>query len=265
MARNYEYLTQYDSKNFTAGILSLLRFGRKRTIDAITIHHWGARGQSFMGVVHYLCRKGGNTSAHEVIIAGRVAVIVDHKNIAWHAGNGKGNATTIGLELHPEGTEADYRTAAERIADLREVYGNLPLIPHRSWKATSCPGDWSLSKLDRMADEILADRKKAAAKPAGDVKPAGSGKPRPKPMSKPKPKKGTRLHLPKTVSKWGIYKLGAAPVKRNVFAYLNPQKFGGLTYDILRWTVPNEVAVVKTSQYGTVQIYVAKGTGAVIK
>jgi hypothetical protein len=52
-------------------------------------------------------------------------------------------------------------------------------------------------------------------------------------------------------------------VTRNIFTYLAPSKFGGLTYEIKGYSAPN-VALIDTFQYGRVQIYVAKGTGAVI-
>lgn len=150
----YTLITNRDSPNFTRAASVPAIYGGPRTIDAITIHHWGVRGQRFEKVVDYLCRSSGKTSAHEVIEAGRVAVIVNHRDAAWHSGSSKGNRTTIGLELRPEATAADYATAAERIADLRAAYGNLPLIPHRAWKATACPGVWDLARLDREARAV---------------------------------------------------------------------------------------------------------------
>ncbi|WP_152203647.1 peptidoglycan recognition protein family protein [Georgenia thermotolerans] len=171
----YDYITQYNSPNYTPNAKVPAAFGGPRTIEAITIHHWGSLGQKFQNVVNYLCRKGGNTSAHEVIEAGKVAVIVNHRDVAWHSGNGKGNRTTIGLELRPEATDADYATAAERIRDLRAEYGNLPLIPHRAWKATACPGKWDLARLD------------ALARGGSFVKPVTDTVTLPKPTPTPKP------------------------------------------------------------------------------
>lgn len=175
----YDYITKYSSGNYTPKRKVPRIYGRKRTITGITIHHWGIRGQAFFGVVNFLCRKGGKTSAHYVAEAGRVACIVAPKNAAWHAGNGKGNATTVGIECRPEATDADYATVAQLIADIRKAYGNLPLIPHRAWKATSCPGVWDLARLDREA---------RAAASGSTVKPSGSVKPKPKPKPKPKGK-----------------------------------------------------------------------------
>lgn len=175
---DYDYISRYDSPNYTPAASVRAVYGMPRNITAITIHHWGIKGQKFLNIVNFLCRKGGNTSAHEVIESGKVAVIVDHKNAAWHAGNGKGNATTIGLELRPEATDGDYATAAERIAELRAEYGDIPLVPHRAWKNTACPGNWDLVRLDREA--------RAAAK--GEVKPASPSKPKPAPAKPYAPK-----------------------------------------------------------------------------
>jgi N-acetylmuramoyl-L-alanine amidase len=85
-----------------------------------------------------------------------------------------------------------------------------------------------------------------------------------KPVAKPAPAK-KYVTLPASAKQWGIYRQGVQPVSKNIFAYLAPSKFGGLTYEIKGWTVANQVALIDTQDFGRVQIYVAKGTGAVIK
>lgn len=164
----YQSITQYDSKNFTPAASSAAVFGYARRIEAITIHHWGLKGQDFNQVVNFLCTNNTPTSAHYVVIAGKVACIVNPADVAWHAGNARGNATTIGIELHPEATDADYATAAELIRELRAVYGNLPLLPHKYWTNTACPGDWDLNRLDALARSGSA----APVVPASSPKPA---------------------------------------------------------------------------------------------
>ena len=72
-----------------------------------------------------------------------------------------------------------------------------------------------------------------------------------------------KLHLPADAKTWRVYPLDKAPVKGNECGILKPSKFGGLDYDIIRFTQP-DVAVIKTRDFGTVQIYVAPSTGAVI-
>jgi N-acetylmuramoyl-L-alanine amidase CwlA len=176
---SYQNITQYDSKNFTPAAQSAAVFGYARKIEAITIHHWGNRGQNFTDVVNFLCTNNKPTSAHYVVEAGKVACIVDPDNVAWHSGNARGNATTIGLELRPEATEADYATAAELVRELRAVYGNLPLRPHNYWSATACPGVWDLAKLDRLA------RSGATGSPAPTPAPAPKPAPAPAPAVKP--------------------------------------------------------------------------------
>lgn len=91
-----------------------------------------------------------------MVEAGRVACIVDPDNRAWHAGDGigvhsHGNDCGIGLELNPRQSEGDYQTAAELIRELRATYGDLPLIPHRDFTATQCPGTYDLNRLDQLA------------------------------------------------------------------------------------------------------------------
>lgn len=149
--------TTYNSQNFTPENLVPQVFLRPRTIDSLTIHWWGAFNQSHSGVSGYLSRPMGNTSAHETISAGLVDVLIAHANAAWHSGNPIGNATSVGLELRPEGTKGDYDTAAERIYDIRKMHGkDLPLIPHRNWQATACPGNYNLAELDRISRAFTA-------------------------------------------------------------------------------------------------------------
>ena len=78
-------------------------------------------------------------------------------------------------------------------------------------------------------------------------------------------KMGTKLYLPASATSWNVYPLNKQPVVGNECGKLLPAKFGGLEYDILRWTIPNIVCVIKTRDFGEVQIYVANCTGAVIK
>ena len=163
----YEYITRYDSPNYghsgkrgNAG-----RAGGKKP-SFIVVHHWGIDGQKFETPLNWLCRKGGDSSAHYIVEAGKVACIVAPNNQAWHAGS-KGNPGGIGIECRPECTPADRETVAELIAELRAFYGNLPLYPHKKFSATTCPGRWEnyLGWLSTRANEILKG-KKASSTPA---------------------------------------------------------------------------------------------------
>ena len=169
MARAYEYITKFTSPNQNA---------RSSKVKSITIHHWGSRGQKFDNVVNWLCQKRAGTSAHYVVEAGKVACIVDPDRRAWHAGNSRGNHESIGIECRPEATEGDYATVAALVADLRAVYGDIPLKRHRDWTNTACPGVWDIGKIDRLARGVKAP----VAAPAGGsasapaAKPAANGK-----------------------------------------------------------------------------------------
>ena len=168
MARAYTYITKHTSPNQNA---------RNTKVKSITIHHWGSRGQKFDNVVSWLCDKRAGTSAHYVVEAGKVACIVDPDRRAWHAGSSRGNHESIGIECRPEATDGDYATVAALIADLRAVYGDLPLKPHRAWTSTACPGAWDLTRLDRLArGQKLAPRPAPAPKPAAKPGPAKTGK-----------------------------------------------------------------------------------------
>ena len=171
MARAYTYITKFTSPNQNA---------RNSKVKSITIHHWGSRGQKFDNVVNWLCQKRAGTSAHYVVEAGKVACIVDPDRRAWHAGNSRGNHESIGIECRPEATEGDYATVAALVADLRAVYGNIPLKRHRDWTSTACPGVWDIGKIDRLArgskPSVPAVSTGGASVPAAKPKPAGSGK-----------------------------------------------------------------------------------------
>lgn len=151
-------------------------FGTPRRIESIGIHWWGAFGQTHDKVCKFFVEADSDTSAHFVVSAGRINCLVSPGNAAWAAGNAYGNATAIHLELHPEATDQDYATAAWLISKLREWYGpELPLIPHRYWHNTACPGIWDLARLDRMARAITGT-------PAPVVPASAPPKPKPAPM-----------------------------------------------------------------------------------
>ena len=166
MARSYTYITKYTSPNQNA---------RNSKITGITCHWWARpTGQNPEGIVSWLCDKRAGTSAHYVVSENTVWCIVDPDRRAWHAGNSRANHTQIGIELDPNMSRraATEKTAAALIADLRAVYGNLPLSPHKRWTSTECPGNWDLGRLDRLAR---------------GVKPGVSGGGATVPAPKPKP------------------------------------------------------------------------------
>lgn len=152
---SYNFDESHNSPNYTPKASSQAVFGRPRTIAGITIHHWGDPKQnpSFAGVRDYLCRKGGNTSAHFVASGtGRqVACIVSPEDVAWHSGSATGNATTIGIECDPRCRDEDYDVVAELVADLRSVYGDVLIYAHNMWSSTACPGNYDIDRIDRLS------------------------------------------------------------------------------------------------------------------
>ncbi|MGG7220869.1 N-acetylmuramoyl-L-alanine amidase [Bacillus sp. ATD] len=72
------------------------------------------------------------------------------------------------------------------------------------------------------------------------------------------------VYLPASADSWRIYPTNKAPVKGNECGYLRPQKFGGLKYEVLA-NPQTDVYTIKTDQFGKVNIYAAKSTGATIK
>jgi hypothetical protein len=156
------------AKGFTPAAYVPQVYGRPRTIESITIHWWGAYGQTHEGVVNFFVNGPGQTSAHFVASEGKVHCLVSPLDAAWHAGNPVGNATSIGIECRPEGTDGDYQTISELIRWLREQYGDLPLIPHRDWQSTACPGTYDLARLDAMARSLPAAAPATAPAPKED-------------------------------------------------------------------------------------------------
>lgn len=171
MARAYRYITSRTSPNQNA---------RNRKIAGITIHWWGnPTGQNPEGIVSWLCDKRAGTSAHYVVSEGTVWCIVDPDRRAWHAGNSTANHTQIGIELDPNMSRraATEKTAAALIADLRSVYGDLPLSPHKRWTSTQCPGNWDLSRLDKLArGGTISGGGTSVPAPSKQSKPASKGK-----------------------------------------------------------------------------------------
>ena len=67
--------------------------------------------------------------------------------------------------------------------------------------------------------------------------------------------------LPSDATSWRVYPLSKSPTVGNESGFLNPKKFGGLTYEILGNPLP-DVYTIQTSNFGKVNIYAAPSTGA---
>ncbi|PLT29204.1 M23 family metallopeptidase [Peribacillus deserti] len=67
--------------------------------------------------------------------------------------------------------------------------------------------------------------------------------------------------LPAEAESWRVYPLDKQPIKGNEAGYLNPKKFGGLQYNIVG-TPGQDIYTIVTSDFGKVNIYGARSTGA---
>lgn len=155
----YKFETQYNSPNYTPAAQVAAVFGQPRVVKGVTEHWWGQpnTGLTYEGVISWLCRPGGNTSAHTVTDGPtrRVACIVDFANAAWHAGNAVGNATTIGNEnnCNTSAKKSTTDVAAELLADIRDpaAYGDVLVYGHNNWTSTQCPGHFDINEIDRIS------------------------------------------------------------------------------------------------------------------
>lgn len=150
----YDYQTQFNSPNFTPASQVPAVWGVSRIIKNIAIHWWGdpSTNPTFEGVVAHLDDPNSGVSAHYVATGtGRqVACLVDPANASWSTMSD--NPYCISIECDPRCRDEDYDVVAELIADIRSAYGaNLPLVPHRQFTATTCPGNWDLGRLDAIA------------------------------------------------------------------------------------------------------------------
>ncbi|AXT13413.1 LysM peptidoglycan-binding domain-containing protein [Bacillus velezensis] len=81
--------------------------------------------------------------------------------------------------------------------------------------------------------------------------------------SKPSSSGKKYVYLPASANSWRIYSTNKAPVKGNECGFLRPKKFGGLKYEILA-NPQKDVYTIKTDQFGKVNIFAAKSTGATV-
>lgn len=148
----------WSSPNYTPSALVAQVYGLPREVDAIAIHHWNAveYNPTFDATSSHLCRAGGNTSAHFVVQAGRVACLVSTVDAAWHAGSAWGNARTIGIECSPWATDADLQAIASLIRWLEKFYGkSLDVYRHMDFSATACPGRYK-DMIGKLVDMVNA-------------------------------------------------------------------------------------------------------------
>lgn len=67
--------------------------------------------------------------------------------------------------------------------------------------------------------------------------------------------KKTYVKLSPQVTSWRVYPLGKTPVIANAIGSLNPNKFGGLEYEVLGYQDVGTTAIIQTEVFGKVKIY----------
>jgi len=139
------------------------------------VHHWGNDGQSFDAVCNFLCDRNRDprtaTSAHTVLMDGRIATLAVPEVATFHSGSTPGNGSSIGVECRPEMNKGDVDTLVQYVYELETVYGSMNIYFHEEWFATACPGRYKairddvISRVNTMHTNGGRDPKLAAAKP----------------------------------------------------------------------------------------------------
>jgi len=150
---SFKYETQHNSPNYTPANRAQATWGQPRVVKAIAIHWWGDpnTGPTYEGVIATLVNPNRGASAHYVATGTgrRVACLVAPQDASWATNSA--NPWTISIECDPRCREEDYDVVAELIANIRSAYGDIPLVPHKQFVATACPGNYNLGELDRRA------------------------------------------------------------------------------------------------------------------
>lgn len=130
-------------------------YGKPYKPIELHIHWWDdpSKKPSHDGVVAYIKKKTGG-SVNYVVSAGKVTCMVAEENCALTTQSG--NPYGIKLECSPYGTDEDYRTIGQLVADIQRRRGRLPLVPHKRYYNTSCPGTLNLARIQAEADKFNA-------------------------------------------------------------------------------------------------------------
>src|SRR5699024_3417639 len=156
----------------TSNQSSRSNFGASSKPTSITIHWWGSpsAGATHNGVVSWLRGRAGgtsnrNSSAHHVVSGKRVRKRAEESRATWHAGNRRGNGTSIGTEMHPNMTDEDWQTLVELCVDIERRHGSMKYYRHMDWKATACPGVYR-TMISRLVNDVNAALKGGTTKPS---------------------------------------------------------------------------------------------------
>jgi|SRR5699024_2167316 len=155
----------------TSNQSSRSNFGASSKPTSITIHWWGSpsAGATHNGVVSWLRGRAGgtsnrNSSAHYVVSGKRVTKLAEESRATWHAGNRRGNGTSIGIEMHPNMTDEDWQTLVELCVDIERRQGSMKYYRHMDWKSTACPGVYA-NRIAKLVNDVNAALKGGTTKP----------------------------------------------------------------------------------------------------
>ena len=233
------------------------------TPEYITVHNT-ANDASAEKEINYMISNNNQVSYHYAVDDIQIVQGVPTDRNTWNAGDGgsgTGNRKSIAIEICYSKSGGDKfikaeKNTAEFIASLlkEKGWGIDRVKKHQDWNGKYCPHRTLDMGWDRFIDMIKSH-----------LNGGTTTKPQPSTNTSTTTQTSSKqtVTLPANTESWAVYDLNVQPVKKNVKAYLKPSKFGGLTYDILGWSM-TDVAIIETRDYGKVQIYVAKSTGAVI-
>lgn len=166
------------SNNYTVG-----RSGRK--IEKIAIHHMAGilTAKQCGGIFQNGSRKA--SSNYGIGKDAEVGLYVDEENTSYCNSNWDSNCKSVTIETSNSSLGGDYPVSdavlnklIELVADIakRNNLGKLVkgqnLVWHRMYAATTCPGDYLLSKMDYIAEQ--ANKINNIEKPAENTTPTSS-------------------------------------------------------------------------------------------
>lgn len=142
--------------NFRAG-----RIGKVAEVDKI-IYHW-IDGHLTSADTEFQKPKR-QASAHFGIEDGVVHQYVKRENTAWHAGSGKVNSESFGIEHAGSPsiaiTDETYESSAQLVYFICKSQGkrvdDFQHEPHRKYANTQCPGTLDIARIVNRAKEIEA-------------------------------------------------------------------------------------------------------------
>lgn len=141
--------------------------GRNTKISEITLHHMaGVLTAKECGAIFQ--KKGRKASSNYGIGKnGEIALYVEEKDTSWCNSNWNSNCRSVTIEISNSKTSGNYPVSAKvlkstinLVADIvrRNNLGKLVkgknLTWHRMYANTNCPGEYLLSKMDYIVDEV---------------------------------------------------------------------------------------------------------------